>query len=109
SVVLELRHAISAEQLGCALAAVIARHGAFRLRFTRDANGAWRQTYAAIARDASGAELPVHPLANLTAVATALQASLNLADGPLWRAALFTGDENTKPQLFLVIHHLVVD
>ena len=109
SVVLEWRHAISAQQLGCALTAVIARHGAFRLRFTRDAAAAWRQTYAAIASDAADVELPVHPLATLTEVATALQASLNLVEGPLWRAALFTGDEKTKPQLFLVIHHLVVD
>jgi len=109
SVVLELRHAISVERLGCALAAVIARHCAFRLRFTRGANAEWQQAYTSVVDRGPGVSLPEHPLESLTAVATQLQASLDLAAGPLWRAALFTGAKGVAPQLFLVIHHLAVD
>jgi hypothetical protein len=109
SVMLELRQPISAEHLGGALAAVIARHGAFRLRFTRGVSGEWQQAYAAIDGGAAGVALPVHPLESLTAITTQLQASLDLAAGPLWRAALFTGAAGVAPQLFLVVHHLAVD
>ena len=109
SVMLELRQPISAEHLGRALAAVIARHGAFRLRFTRDVSGDWQQTYAANEGGAPDVALPVHPLESVTAITTQLQGSLDLAAGPLWRAALFAGAAGVAPQLFLVVHHLAVD
>jgi amino acid adenylation domain-containing protein/non-ribosomal peptide synthase protein (TIGR01720 family) len=107
SVVLELRHAISTEQLRCALAAVIARHGAFRLRFPVDATGVRQQVYANA--ETSCVELPEYPLASLTEVTTRLQTGFDLAKGPLWCAALFTGPAGTRPQLFLALHHLIVD
>ena len=109
SVVLELRRAVSPEHLRHALAAVIARHGTFRLRFERSPNGKWQQAYAAGGEEPPCVELPVYPIGELTAEATRLQASLDLANGPLWRAALFTGEEGKLMQLFLTIHHLAVD
>ncbi|WP_285761098.1 non-ribosomal peptide synthetase, partial [Nocardiopsis ansamitocini] len=38
-----------------------------------------------------------------------VQASLDLATGPLIRAVLFTGNDNEPTQLLLVAHHLIVD
>jgi amino acid adenylation domain-containing protein/non-ribosomal peptide synthase protein (TIGR01720 family) len=106
SIVLDLRTAPPPERIARALAAVVERHGAFRLRFQRGADGAWVQRYA---EAAPAPELAVHPIAALEAVATQLQASLDLAKGPLWRAAYFVGQGGESPKLFLTIHHLVVD
>lgn len=106
SIVLDLRTAPPPERIAHALAAVVARHGAFRLRFQRGADGVWVQRYA---EAAPALELAVHPIAALEAVATQLQASLDLANGPLWRAAYFVGQGGESPKLFLTIHHLVVD
>ena len=106
SIVLELRTAPSAERVARALAAVVARHGAFRLRFQRSAAGEWTQTYGAAD---PAPDLPVHPASALERVASQLQASLDLERGPLWRAAYFEGEGGARPRLFLAIHHLAVD
>ena len=88
TIVLELRNSPKPEAIGRALAAVVSRHGAFRLRFHCSPDGEWRQRYGE-AEPVS--DLPVHPAAQLEAVATRLQASLDLTNGPLWRAAYFVG------------------
>jgi amino acid adenylation domain-containing protein/non-ribosomal peptide synthase protein (TIGR01720 family) len=106
SIVLDLRTAPPPDRIARALAAVVARHGAFRLRFHRGPDGAWVQRYA---DEESAPDLAVHPLASLESVATQLQASLDLANGPLWRAAYFVEQGGESPKLFLTIHHLVVD
>lgn len=41
--------------------------------------------------------------------ATEIQASLNLANGPIMRVVLFQLGEDRRDRLFLVIHHLAVD
>lgn len=41
--------------------------------------------------------------------ATEIQASLNLATGPIMRVVLFKLGEDRRDRLFLVIHHLAVD
>jgi non-ribosomal peptide synthase protein (TIGR01720 family) len=106
TIVLELRNSPKPEAIGRALAAVVARHGAFRLRFHCSPDGEWSQRYGE-AEPVS--DLPVHPAAQFEAVATRLQASLDLTHGPLWRAAYFIGEGGACPKLFLTIHHLVVD
>jgi len=45
----------------------------------------------------------------LEATAAELQASLNLAEGPLLRVALLDLGDNQPNRLLLVIHHLAVD
>ena len=45
----------------------------------------------------------------LEKLAAAEQASLNLQDGPLWRAAYFDFGEGQPGRLLLVVHHLAVD
>jgi len=105
SVVLELRHTFTVEQVQRALAAVVARHGAFRLRFPLVA-GTRQQVYAPATDDI---DLPVHPLASLSEVAARRQAGFDLTQGPLWCAALFVDAQGRPAQLFLALHHLIVD
>ncbi len=96
-----------------ALQRLAEHHDTLRLRFERRADG-WRQWHG----PAAGAwplarfdlaELPAseRPSA-LTSAAGQLQASLDLVQGPLARAAWFDLGAG-EARLLLVIHHLVVD
>ena len=82
-----------------ALGAVVQHHDALRLRFTR-VDGTWRSHYAPVAGSwrfvATGDAHVLHALA----------AGLDLADGPLFAAALLEGEPQ---RLYLVAHHLVID
>jgi amino acid adenylation domain-containing protein/non-ribosomal peptide synthase protein (TIGR01720 family) len=93
SVLLDLPEDVDPAALERALGALIDHHDALRLRFER-ADGGWHQRY----RPAGG---PVP----LESHAAELQASLDLADGPLLRAAL----EPETQRLLLAIHHLATD
>ncbi|HJP80089.1 MAG TPA: amino acid adenylation domain-containing protein, partial [Pseudonocardiaceae bacterium] len=86
SVLLDLAEPPDVDALRRALAGLLAKHDALRLRFTRDADG-WHQHNA-----------PVEPVDVLRAP------GFDLASGPLFRAEL-VGDR----QLLLIAHHLVVD
>jgi non-ribosomal peptide synthase protein (TIGR01720 family) len=95
-----------------AIAHVVGHHDALRLRFARTAAG-WRQAHAADGAagfehvDLGGLD-PSAQAAALSARAERLQASLDLAAGPLVRAALF--DLGARGQrLLIIIHHLIVD
>ena len=106
SLMLELRDPAVVSQISRALAEVVKHHGSFRLRFRRLDDGSWEQFYAA--QPDISTEIEKYPESEMHAVMSRLQASLDLAAGPLWRAAIFErGRKN--PLLFLAIHHLVVD
>ncbi|MFD4672027.1 amino acid adenylation domain-containing protein [Lentzea sp. NPDC058450] len=107
----ELHEDVDEEALRRALDAVIAHHDALRARFTCE-NGQWRQVYAppttvdVLARHTTGdhdvrAEIDKH--------AAELDASFDLATGPLLRALLFDLGPDRRPMLFVTAHHLVVD
>jgi amino acid adenylation domain-containing protein/FkbM family methyltransferase/non-ribosomal peptide synthase protein (TIGR01720 family) len=96
-----------------AVAAVVARHDALRLRLARQ-GAEWVQR-------ASPGEAPlpftVHDLGGLPEasqraaierVATELHASLDLEHGPVFRAALFRAGDR-PPRLLWLAHHLAVD
>ena len=94
---------------------VAGRHDALALRFERTAAG-WRQFRPAQAADTF--DLQVHDLSTLSrdhqtaaveAAASALQASLDLASGPLARFAVFDLGPARATRLLWVIHHLAVD
>jgi amino acid adenylation domain-containing protein/non-ribosomal peptide synthase protein (TIGR01720 family) len=108
SLLLELRHARTPDVIAGGLAAVAAHHGSLRLRFHHVPPGSWTQSYSPPA-SAEPVELPVYPVARLADVTATLQASLDLTNGPLWRAALFEQSEGGAPLLFLTVHHLAVD
>jgi amino acid adenylation domain-containing protein/non-ribosomal peptide synthase protein (TIGR01720 family) len=107
------REALDAALAERAVAALLAHHDALRLRFTRGADG-WEQACAGVDGPVpfEHADLRAVPAAErgraMTERASALQAGLDLAAGPLVRFALFElGDEGQR--LLLVAHHLAMD
>ncbi len=121
AILLELRRAWPAAVLEEGIRRLLIHHDALRLRFFRDGGreGArWRQ----LSTPAGGrTDLALVDLAALPAAArdgereramASLQASLDLARGPLLRAAVFATappSASSPRHLFLVAHHLVVD
>ncbi len=113
SLLLALRRRLEPARLGAALEAVVEHHDALRTTFQRRSDG---RVEARIAELPARLPLSVCDLTGLRAegarvalpaVAARVQASLDLARGPLTRACLFRLAEGD--QLLWVAHHLVVD
>ncbi|HEY0640037.1 MAG TPA: amino acid adenylation domain-containing protein [Pseudonocardiaceae bacterium] len=102
SMVVELAADVDEDALRGAVDALVARHDALRLRFTRD-DGRWRQD---VAPAETGPVFTVCTTDDPGRVALDAQTGLDIAAGPLLRAVLFRGE---PPRLFLTAHHLVVD
>ncbi len=100
--------------LPAAVARLLAHHDMLRARFTRTGAG-WRQEIAPPAGEPPAHVIDLSPLpaaaqrAALEAAAGALQASLDLAAGPLLRVALFTLGAGAPARLLVAAHHLVLD
>ncbi|WP_156523270.1 non-ribosomal peptide synthetase, partial [Bordetella ansorpii] len=96
-----------------AVVALLAHHDALRLRYSRDENGQWRQTYAAPQTEAEVADGVIWrreaaSAAAVTEICQQAQRSLDVQAGPLLRAvAIAMADGSAR--LLLVIHHLAVD
>ncbi len=114
AVLLEVRADYGPTLLRTALAELLRHHDGLRQRFEAAADG----VHARI--DGVDAELPfdVHDLGALPAdarvrelesLAIRVQTGLDLARGPLVRAALFLLGPDEPPRLLVVAHHLVVD
>ncbi len=93
---------------------LIETHAALRLRFTRGDSG-WE---AAIAEDVEAVPVAWFDLATLPETeqrsaleqsAAEIQSSLDLAKGPLLRAACFDLGPDSPMRLVIAIHHLAVD
>ena len=114
SVLLASRQPLEPALVEKALARVVAHHDALRLRFHRH-EGTWQQEnmgteespVALHQLDLSATPLAEQPQA-VEAEASRLQASFDLSQPPLLRAALFQLGEGQQ-RLLLVAHHLVVD
>ncbi|MFN2587590.1 MAG: amino acid adenylation domain-containing protein [Actinomycetota bacterium] len=114
AMVLEIPGRVDEDALRAALRAVTEQHDALRTRWGRDGLG-WRGVIAASedadllrAVDLSGHD-PATTVLEMEREATSIQASFDLAHGPLLRAGLFRFDGVQRPQLLVTIHHLVVD
>jgi amino acid adenylation domain-containing protein/non-ribosomal peptide synthase protein (TIGR01720 family) len=115
ALLLESREGLDAALLETAIGHLLEHHDGLRLRFRRAADG-WQQFHQEegeagplLSRIDLG-EVPEEEVAErLEAEATQLQASLNLGEGPLLRAALFDLGGGVGERLLVVIHHLVVD
>ncbi len=117
-----VRGALSPHLLRQAIGHLWAHHGALRLRFLPPAaeqpqSRTWRQVSAPpvgappfLHIDLSALPEAARPQA-LAASADLLQASLDLAQGPILRAAFFGSDSGDPRQdrLLLIVHHLAVD
>jgi amino acid adenylation domain-containing protein/non-ribosomal peptide synthase protein (TIGR01720 family) len=100
--------------LPAAVARLLAHHDMLRARFARGGAG-WRQEIAPPggAPPAQVIDLstlaPAAQRAAVAETAAALQASLDLAAGPLLRVALFALGAGRPARLLVVVHHLVID
>ena len=102
-----------ADAFDVALAATVAHHDALRLRF-REEGGARTQYYGEMP-DVRAERVDLSEISEdarsetITRHAVRVQASLDLANGPLIRAAWFMLGSGIPGRLLLVVHHLVVD
>ncbi|MFJ4157612.1 amino acid adenylation domain-containing protein, partial [Pseudomonas sp. NPDC089752] len=107
SLLLTPRQALEPQRLAAALAQVLRQHDALNLRFSEQ-DGRWQAWHA---EGEQGLPFSLHQVADEQALAELCQAtqrSLDLASGPLLRAALAQLTDGSQ-RLLLVIHHLVVD
>ncbi|WP_186093896.1 non-ribosomal peptide synthetase [Burkholderia gladioli] len=114
ALMLALPAAPAADTVRDALAAVVAAHDVFRLRFLVDDAGSALQELMAELPAADGwfraGTLPHDdPQAMLSREAEALQRSLALDTPPLFRALYLRGAADGGARLLLVMHHLIVD
>ncbi|MEL7313640.1 MAG: amino acid adenylation domain-containing protein, partial [Cyanobacteria bacterium J06559_3] len=113
---LELPLTVDRDRLDQAIQKVMAYHDALRLRFSKTDEG-WQQWFAepelSVVDSVAWVDLTALSKAEQTeaiaAHADQLQASLNLASGPLVRVGGFELGTERPSQLLIVIHHLVVD
>jgi non-ribosomal peptide synthase protein (TIGR01720 family) len=112
SVLLALKEEVDLRALRESLRRVVEHHAALRFRFLPDDSAGWRQVVSGVEMPLAEVDLAALPRERrapaLAAAASALQASLNLARGPLARVAAFGLGEDGR-RLFLSLHHLVVD
>ncbi|WP_328733067.1 non-ribosomal peptide synthase/polyketide synthase [Streptomyces caniferus] len=115
SALLELDGIPDPAALHTALAALLEHHDALRMQFTED-GGRWRQQNPPpsepdgllVRHDLSGLPSDEADTA-MEKAADDLHSGFDIGQGPLLRAALFTGDPDRPAFLLLVAHHLVVD
>ncbi|AZC38807.1 non-ribosomal peptide synthetase [Pseudomonas chlororaphis] len=108
SVLLKPAQALRAEVVENALQVLWVQHDALRLQFSQQADG-WSARFAdASQRPSLLWQVAVDNPQAMEQSAIAAQRSLNLQDGPLLRAVLFSLADGSQ-RLLLVIHHLVVD
>ncbi len=113
AMLLEVDASLSPEQLAAALVRLSLHHDALRLRFELGSEG-WRQWHADEPGwpmenfDLSKVPTEQQPAAMLRA-SEQLQASLDLAAGPIARAGWFDLGVGRPKRLLLAIHHLAVD
>ncbi|MEV8333896.1 amino acid adenylation domain-containing protein [Streptomyces niveus] len=104
-----LSPAHNGEVLRAALEAVVARHDAFRTRFVPAGDG-----WTGCLDEAPVVNLSEHTVApeqqgpDLKVLNT-LHESLDIGNGRLWTATVFTDPGAGRHWLFLVLHHLIVD
>ncbi|NJJ57027.1 non-ribosomal peptide synthase/polyketide synthase [Pseudomonas sp. B14(2022)] len=107
SLLLTPRELLEPARLEAALTQVINHHDALRLRFVQQADG-WQQAYAAPVTESGLWQNRAGSDDELAALCDEAQRSLDLAKGPLLRAALVRMADGSQ-RLLLVIHHLAVD
>ncbi len=111
SLVLRWRTRVDVSRLRDAVRRLQTHHDALRLTFARGADGAWRQTNHGLAHPVSVEAWDLRGRADarvaLEDAASRLQASFDLATGPLFKVAVASFD--AEDWVLLVGHHLVID
>jgi amino acid adenylation domain-containing protein/non-ribosomal peptide synthase protein (TIGR01720 family) len=114
AILLEVPQKLDPQLLNQALQQLVIHHDALRLRFEQK-ESAWQQFHASADDTVSFSLIDLSEILQneqqsaLEAAANELQASLNLFQGPLVKAALFNLGTQQNSRLLIAIHHLVVD
>ncbi|MDI3288328.1 non-ribosomal peptide synthetase [Polyangium sp. 15x6] len=109
----ELGRPLSADVLTRALAAVVAHHGALRLRFRRADDGAWTQACVETTEPPVVRDIDLSAATDVDRAlrdeARALAATLDIGAGPLLAAARACLGSGRPDRLLLSVHHLAID
>ena len=111
AVLLQSREPLQPASLERALAALVRQHDSLRLRYTQEAEGAWRQAYAPLSECQAQTVLWVkhaRDAAEIERLCDEAQRSLDIGRGPLIRALAIEVQDGSW-RLLLAIHHLAVD
>ena len=115
AVFLAVSERLDDDLLSRAVGHLLAHHAVLRSRFTQTGEGEWRQAIAPLTGLPPSGRVDLGGLAErrreleIPAVLASLQSSIDLADGPLLRAAVIDLGDGTAQHLLLLAHHLVVD
>jgi non-ribosomal peptide synthase protein (TIGR01720 family) len=108
AMLLRLGADVSAAGVRAALDAIVTHHDALRMRYEATSTG-WQQVNLAAEPATWWRETEVATAAELEAVATTAQTSLDLVAGPVYQAVYVRVRDDGTARLLWVIHHLVVD
>ncbi|NET52034.1 MAG: non-ribosomal peptide synthetase, partial [Merismopedia sp. SIO2A8] len=114
AVLLEVRPGQDPALLEQAFEQLLIQHDVLRLRFEQK-QGIWQQSNQGLGETVSFSQFDLSQIAELEQasaierIATELQSSLNLCEGPLMKVAFFKTGEQKPSRLLLIVHHLVVD
>ena len=106
--------ALNPDRLARAVQALLSHHDALRLRFVRTSSG-WQQFNAGMGEPVPCTRVdlsqvpPSQEGEAIEAAAAAMQASLNLSEGPLLRVVLFDLGASRPGRLLITVHHLAAD
>ncbi|MBT6204879.1 MAG: amino acid adenylation domain-containing protein [Rhodospirillaceae bacterium] len=112
-----LGEAMDVPRLKTVLRHLVDHHGALRLRFGQDGDGAWQQRFV---EDEGVYAIPVHEISMPQGEAQAqldfiksgierLHDTLDIETGPVMAVGLFRGQASDDDHFFLVMHELVTD
>ncbi|MFD0390911.1 condensation domain-containing protein [Tistrella bauzanensis] len=108
AVLLAVADGIGQQAIADALAALVARHDALRLRMVRTEDGRWHQRVVAVETAAPLLVAQEVGADGLQDACTAVQASLEPRHGPVVRGGLFHLPDGSR-RLLIAVHHLAVD
>ncbi len=114
SIMLQVRQPLDPNLMGKVIGHLLQHHDVLRSCFKQGELG-WEAYYAGSIGDVPFSVIDLSALAegeqkaSIEAEASKLQASLNLAEGPVIRVALFKLGAGKPDRLLFIIHHLAVD
>jgi amino acid adenylation domain-containing protein/non-ribosomal peptide synthase protein (TIGR01720 family) len=111
SLMLEVQQPLDRTVLAQTISHLQAQHDALRLRFSQDENG-WQASVADVDDTVPLTWIDLAEADDQSSLAThaaRVQASLNLANGPLICVAYFAGRGAQADRLLIAAHHLVID
>ncbi|HEX8174593.1 MAG TPA: amino acid adenylation domain-containing protein, partial [Pyrinomonadaceae bacterium] len=118
SLMLTAKRRIEVRHLRRVMEQVQRHHDALRLRFVCGSDGEWREHNTGeegcvdvplLVVDISGEVSTKRQSELIEKVAGEAQESLELGEGPVWRAVLFECGEGREQRMMMIAHHLVMD